>query len=348
MNILKKSIVTFLIIALLSSVCVFSASSLTISDNNFDYQINYTTEEAVIVGCRTDSPDLVVPSHFSSYKITGIRSYAFEKCTTMETLTLPLTITSIGNYAFKDCTSLKYITIPENVTLLGEGFCSGCTALEKATVNAEGIGSVPKSAFLNCSALQSVTLNQNISTIGQSAFSGCTSLNSIVFSDSIETINRVAFYKSGIEAVEINDKITSIYDYTFAECPNLSSVIIPQTVTFIDPTAFSNDNNLTIFCYYQSYAHKYAVENNIPYIATANFMLGDVDGVDGININDVTAIQSHLAELKTVEGIYLLAADANQDDIVDISDATAIQMKLAEYELPYPIGQYVTQEIVSE
>ena len=196
--------------------------------------------------------------------------------------------------------------------------------------------------------MQSVTLNQNISTIGQSAFSGCTSLNSIVFSDSIETINRVAFYKSGIEAVEINDKITSIYDYTFAECPNLSSVITPQTVTFIDPTAFSNDNMLTIYCYYQSYAHKYAVENNIPYIATANFMLGDVDGVDGININDVTAIQSHLAELKTVEGIYLLAADANQDGDVDITDATAIQMKVAEYELPYPIGQYITKEIVSK
>ena len=46
--------------------------------------------------------------------------------------------------------------------------------------------------------------------------------------------------------------------------------------------------------------------------------------------------------------MYLLAADANQDDIVDISDATAIQMKLAEYELPYPIGQYITKEIVSE
>ena len=75
---------------------------------------------------------------------------------------------------------------------------------------------------------------------------------------------------------------------------------------------------------------------------------GDADGDGRVNVQDVTAIQSHLAELKTVEGIYLRAADANQDDIVDISDATAIQMKLAEYELPYPIGQYITKEIVSE
>ena len=78
------------------------------------------------------------------------------------------------------------------------------------------------------------------------------------------------------------------------------------------------------------------------------FILGDVDGVDNVNINDVTAIQSHLAEINTVEGVFLLAADANQDDIVDISDATAIQMKLAEYVLPYPIGQYVTKEVVTQ
>ena len=64
--------------------------------------------------------------------------------------------------------------------------------------------------------------------------------------------------------------------------------------------------------------------------------------------NDVTMIQSYLAELTTLEGIYLHAADANQDGIVDISDATAIQMYIAEYELPYPIGQYFTKEVVTQ
>lgn len=343
MNILKKSIVTFLIIALLSSVCVFSASSLTISDKNFDYQINYTTEEAVIVGCRTDSPDLVVPSHFSSYKITGIRSYAFEKCTTMETLTLPLTITSIGNYAFKDCTSLKYITIPENVTLLGEGFCSGCTALEKATVNAEGIGSVPKSAFLNCSALQSVTLNQNISTIGQSAFSGCSSLQSIGFANNLSNIDRIAFYQSGLETMDINEGITSIYDYTFADCQNLIRINIPRSVSFIDSTAFKNDSNLTLGVWYGSYGYEYAVENGMDYTLLDGVLLGDVNADENVDVADVTTIQQFIAELADLDGIYRKAADVNNDGDVNIADATAIQMYVAEYDIPYPIGEPITK-----
>ena len=347
MKLIKKSIAIIIFVIMLFSLCIISASALVMSDSNFMYEVNFSTGEAVITSCKSDSLELVIPSYYSKYKIVGISEYAFENKQNLEILIFPATIRSVGNYAFSKCSSLRYITIPETVTYLGKGFCSGCASLEKAYVPA-ALTSLPSYSFSGCEKLTDVELNTSIASIGQFAFSGCSSLQSIGFANNLSNIDRIAFYQSGLETMDINEGITSIYDYTFAECPNLSSVIIPQTVTFIDPTAFSNDNNLTIFCYYQSYAHKYAVENNIPYIATANFMLGDVDGVDGININDVTAIQSHLAELKTVEGIYLLAADANQDDIVDISDATALQMKLAEYELPYPIGQYITKEIVSE
>ena len=71
--------------------------------------------------------------------------------------------------------------------------------------------------------------------------------------------------------------------------------------------------------------------------------LGDTDGDGHVNINDVTQIQRHLAELETLEGIYLYAADANCDGDLDISDATAIQMFIAKYKVPYPIGDLITQ-----
>lgn len=72
-------------------------------------------------------------------------------------------------------------------------------------------------------------------------------------------------------------------------------------------------------------------------------LLGDVDGDGDVNINDVTVIQRHLAELEQLEGIYFHAADTNQDGTVDISDATTLQMYLAEYVIPYPIGEVMTQ-----
>ncbi len=59
-------------------------------------------------------------------------------------------------------------------------------------------------------------------------------------------------------------------------------------------------------------------------------LLGDADNNGTVNIQDVTEIQRHLAELITLEKTALSNADFNQDGTVDIDDATAIQRFLAE------------------
>ena len=120
-------------------------------------------------------------------------------------------------------------------------------------------------------------------------------------------------------------------------------VDIPKSVTSIADSAFRNDKNLTLGVWYESYAYQYARNKSIPYVLLDDVELGDTDGDGHVSINDVTLIQRHLAELESLEGIYLYAADANRDGFVDISDATAIQMFLAEYEIPYPIGKIITQ-----
>ena len=203
-------------------------------------------------------------------------------------------------------------------------------------------------AFAKSSALtEPVVLPESITYIGDCAFEK-SSITDITFNALVENIPIQCCYTcASLTTVTINGA-QKIDSYAFASCPNLSKVTIWDTVTEIDDTAFNNDPNLKIYGFAGSCAQTYAQEHNIPFVEMVRFLLGDVDGIDGVNINDVTAIQSHLAELKTVEGIYLLAADANQDDIVDISDATAIQMKLADYVLPYPIGQYVTKEVVTQ
>lgn len=59
-------------------------------------------------------------------------------------------------------------------------------------------------------------------------------------------------------------------------------------------------------------------------------LLGDADNNGVLNIQDVTTIQRHIAELMTLEQTALANADYNQDGIVDINDATLIQRFLAE------------------
>lgn len=232
-------------------------------------------------------------------------------------------VTSVGDNAFSD-----------DETLTGIDFS-----------NAVNLRAIRMYSFANCVNLsQKLVLPQSIVFIDDCAFEGCASIPEVEINSDLYYIPAQCFNKcASLESAALNDGLEQILRFAFANCPELNSVNIPASVTYIDDTAFYNSPNLTLGVYYGSYGYEYAKERSIPYVLLDGVRLGDADGVDGVNINDVTAIQSHLAELKTVEGIYLMAADANQDDIVDISDATVIQMYIAEYDIPYPVGEIITQ-----
>ena len=200
-------------------------------------------------------------------------------------------------------------------------------------------------AFRECTGIANeLIIPETVTGFGERAFQGCSSLPSAVINAVTTTIPKQCFYKcSSLESVVLPESLTTIQAFAFADCTALNSVNIPATVTSIAKTAFQNDNDLTLGVYYGSYAHTYAIENNIPYVLLDDVKLGDVDGDGDVNINDVTVIQRHLAELEQLEGIYFHAADTNQDGTVDISDATTLQMYLAEYDIPYPIGEIMTQ-----
>ena len=64
-----------------------------------------------------------------------------------------------------------------------------------------------------------------------------------------------------------------------------------------------------------------------------DFIYGDADGNGRVDVRDVTAIQRHLADINTLTGKQLGAADTNGDGNVTIEDATLLQMFLAEYDV---------------
>lgn len=231
-------------------------------------------------------------------------------------------VTSIADDALRDnqvITSVDFSNATYLETIGLDSF-NGCTALQGELILPESVTSIGRGAFRNCPLLQSVDIQANTEKITEQAFYNCAELESIVLSNSV----------------------TLIEGYAFANCPKLSYVEIPASVERIYKTAFKNDSNISFGVYYNSYAYRYAKDNNIPYTLLDEFKLADVN-MDGIvNINDVTAIQRDLAELEQFNELQELAADANRDGFVDISDATAIQMFLAEYEIPYPIGETIT------
>ena len=62
-----------------------------------------------------------------------------------------------------------------------------------------------------------------------------------------------------------------------------------------------------------------------------------VDNDGSVNINDVTAIQQHTAELGSPDREGLLAGDVNGDGKTNIEDATEIQRFLAEMIGRFPV-----------
>lgn len=80
-----------------------------------------------------------------------------------------------------------------------------------------------------------------VTEIGANSFGGCTLITS----------------------VNIPNTVTSIETYAFAYCTSLSTIIIPSSVTSIGINAFKNSNNVKFDCEKDSYAEKYAKDNDI-------------------------------------------------------------------------------------
>ena len=199
-------------------------------------------------------------------------------------------------------------------------------------------------SFAECTGLTGdLNLPSSIRSLNIGSFQGCTGFTSLVINTGVRAIPRQCFNRcSGLREVYLPSDLESIDDIAFGNCDNLEKVYIPRSVTHISDTAFARSYP-TLYVYYNSAAYTYAKSNSFDYVLLDNVKLGDTDGDGHVNINDVTAIQRHLAELESLEGINLYAADANQDGFVDISDATAIQMFIAKYKVPYPIGELITQ-----
>ena len=99
--------------------------------------------------------------------------------------------------------------------------------------------------------------------------------------------------------------------------------------TSISSSAFKNDKDLVIGCFYGSYAYEYAKQNNIAFRLLDDVKLGDTDLNGVININDATMVQMDDVQLITLNDLEKKAADVNRDGEITIRDATLIQMYLA-------------------
>ena len=198
---------------------------------------NPVTDKAVI--CY---PSAATASQYTVADGTKIISdAAFADCTNLTRINLPNGIYAIKAYAFDNCTKLSSFVIPSTVQTIGSMAFGRTTALKAITIP----GSVTdfESAFYS-SGLTSVTIENGVKTIGIKSFENCKSLTYVSIPDSVETIKSGAFYG----------------------CSSLTSLTVPSSVSTIGTGAFSGCEALTLTVDKDSAAHKYAVNNSIPFV----------------------------------------------------------------------------------
>ena len=330
-----------ILFAIFTACFGFRASALVIFDGDFGYEVNASKHEATLVRYNGSGGTVQLPEYFRDYPVTIIGRNAFSGNKTIKELVFSGTNTAVEEYAFMNCTALETVYIPENVVTFGDRVFAGCTSLTTVTMLSD-IVSMPTNMFSGCAALENVTLNENIAEFSYGCFNNCSSLTNLDFVTNGVLLQPYAFNGTGAESVILSDSLLAIPDYAFTNCPNLKYVTIPKSVAFIQPNAFDFED-VTVRCFYDSYAYHYVLEQELPYELCDGVKLGDANADGSVNINDVTAIQRHIAEMETLAGINLYVSDIDRNQTRDISDATLLQRYLAEFEVPYPVGTVLKQ-----
>ena len=238
-------------------------------------------DTVTIKDCKeTASGALVIPSSYEGKPIISIGSWAFWKCTSLTSVTIPDSVTSIGNFTFHSCSGLTSVTIGNSVTNIMAGAFFLCSSLTSVMIP-NSVTSIGVYAFDACSSLTSIeaginnaqyssengvlfsknktelvlfpagksghyTIPDSVTTIGIEAFYECNSLTSVTIPDGVTRIGYGAFEGcGGLTSVTIPDSVTKIMEGTFYLCSSLTSMTIPDSVTSIGNSAFLGCFNMT-------------------------------------------------------------------------------------------------------
>lgn len=152
-------------------------------------------------------------TEFEEDGVTTMRTYAFYRNDTIESVSLPA-LKTVSQYAFGGCTNLN-------------------------NANVQSVKEIESHGFENCKSLSSVGYD-SLTRINQYAFNGCCSLNSIDTSK-VTTIENYAFQDSGIGKIEL-PLCTSLGTY-IGLGQRMSIIDISKNIT-IAANNFNNANGL--------------------------------------------------------------------------------------------------------
>jgi len=144
-------ICTLICANVLSAQTQFAIGGITyeVIDSNEVEVHDYNGSDSALV-----IPDMVI-NQGVNYAVTKIGDYAFEGCSSLQTISIPNNVSSIGSDAFRNCTNLVSITMPDSITTISWSTFENCTSLRSITIP-QSVTMISFFAFKNCRSLQEV------------------------------------------------------------------------------------------------------------------------------------------------------------------------------------------------
>ncbi|MBE6679362.1 MAG: hypothetical protein E7598_02440 [Ruminococcaceae bacterium] len=232
--------------------------------------------------------------------VTTIKNSAFYWCTNLRTATLPESVTTIGAGAFNGCKSLENFEIPSNVNYIGARAFVYCYKFTDVVIP-KGVTEIYDETFYYCTSLSSITIPQSVKRIGDSAFYSCTNLEEVKMNDGIEIIGSSAFVNcEKLQSISLPSSVIAIKENAFLGCNSMKRIIVPQSVMELSLHSFPN---MVMLVDENSYAHNFAVENDLLYFVLHKTENPEIDYGAGIT-GTVTYTDGSMASDATVEILY--------------------------------------------
>lgn len=162
---------------------------------------------------------------FEIYGIEKIEAYAFNRCQSLQSVTMHDGIKTIEQNAFASNYHLTKITIPETVTQIGEYAFSGCGFISISLP--DSINKISDYLFSDCTGLKKIIIPENVTEIGKGAFTQCASLTEVTLGSNVEVIKEFAFTRcDSLKEITIPNSVYRIESNAFRYCNYLNSVVI--------------------------------------------------------------------------------------------------------------------------
>lgn len=128
----------------------------------------------------------------------------------------------LHNEAFAECSRLSRVLLPEGLESVGARCFQGCGVRE-------------------------LTLPKSVSAVREGAFAMCRGLKTLSVQNEsrLKSLERRAFFRSGLETLELNEGLLTIGPACFEEC-EIDEIVLPQTVAKIGAGAFAARTNVFV------------------------------------------------------------------------------------------------------